>query len=99
VRLLHSFQGSPAPSLAAPGGPHVRARRHGPSAALAGLVILQVLRGKDGGVREVTVLRTESLGMIESAVAALRQWRFEPALLNGRPVEALMTVTVTFALR
>ncbi len=68
-------------------------------ARLTGLVVLQVLLGKDGAVREVTVLRPGSPGMTESAVAAVRQWRYEPALLNGRPVEALMTVTVTFALR
>lgn len=68
-------------------------------ARLTGPVVLQVLLGKDGAVREVTVLRPGSLGMTESAVAAVRQWRYEPALLNGRPVEALMTVTVTFTLR
>ncbi len=68
-------------------------------ARLAGLVILQVLLGKDGAVRDVTVLRPGSMGMTESAEAAVRQWRYEPALLNGRPVEALMTVTVTFTLR
>lgn len=68
-------------------------------ARLAGLVILQVLLGKDGAVRDVTVLRAGSMGMTESAEAAVRQWRYEPALLNGRPVEALMTVTVTFTLR
>ena len=68
------------------------------TARLPGLVILQVLLGKDGTVREVKVLRPGSLGMTESAEAAVRQWRWEPALLNGQPVEALMTVTVTFVL-
>jgi len=28
----------------------------------------------------------------------VRQWKFSPTLLNGKPVEVLMTVTVNFAL-
>lgn len=67
-------------------------------ARLPGLVILQLRLGKDGTAREVKVLRPGSLGMTESAEAAVRQWRWEPALFNGRPVEALMTITITFAL-
>jgi protein TonB len=31
-------------------------------------------------------------------VDAVRQWRFEPTLLNGAPVEVVMTVTVNFSL-
>lgn len=68
-------------------------------ARLPGVVILRVLLGRDGGVREVTVLRPATMGMTESAVEAVRQWRWEPALLDGRPVEVLMTVTVTFTVR
>lgn len=68
-------------------------------ARLPGVVILRVLLGRDGGVREVTVLRPATMGMTESAVEAVRQWRWEPALLHGRPVEVLMTVTVTFTVR
>ena len=30
--------------------------------------------------------------------AAVRQWRFEPTLLNGVPVDVMMTVTVAFRL-
>jgi protein TonB len=33
-----------------------------------------------------------------AAVDAVRQWRFTPTLLNGRPVEVVMTVSVTFTL-
>ncbi|MEP0774947.1 MAG: energy transducer TonB [Acidobacteriota bacterium] len=68
-------------------------------ARLPGVVILQVLLGRDGGVREVTVLRPAAMGMTESAVEAVRQWRWEPALFRGQPVEVLMTVTVTFTVR
>jgi protein TonB len=35
----------------------------------------------------------------DAAVAAVRQWRFTPALLNGEPVPVVMTVTVNFKLQ
>jgi protein TonB len=62
-----------------------------------GLVILEALIGEDGIVREVRVLRPEPL-FEESAVTAVRQWRFSPTLLNGEPVPIVMTVTVGFSL-
>jgi TonB family protein len=33
-----------------------------------------------------------------SAVEAVRQWRFDPTLLNGETVEVVMTVSVRFSL-
>jgi protein TonB len=33
-----------------------------------------------------------------AAVDAVRQWRFTPTLLNGKPVDVMMTVTVRFDL-
>ena len=34
----------------------------------------------------------------QAALEAVRQWRYTPTLLNGQPVEVVMTVTVTFTL-
>jgi protein TonB len=49
----------------------------------------------DGLVRIATV--TRSIPMLDdAAVAAPIQWRFEPTLLNGEPVDVVMTVTVNF---
>jgi TonB family protein len=33
-----------------------------------------------------------------AAVEAVRQWQFSPTLLNGKPIEVVMTVTITFNL-
>jgi outer membrane biosynthesis protein TonB len=33
-----------------------------------------------------------------AAVDAVRQWKFSPTLLNGRPIEVVMTVKVGFNL-
>jgi protein TonB len=43
------------------------------------------------------VLRSVPL-LDTSASDAVRQWRFTPTLLNGVPVQVIMTVTVTFNL-
>jgi periplasmic protein TonB len=35
---------------------------------------------------------------VMAAIDAVRQWRFNPTLLNGVPVEVVMTVSVEFSL-
>jgi protein TonB len=63
-----------------------------------GVVILETVIDARGNVESVRVLRSVPL-LDEAAVAAVRQWRFTPALLNGEPVPVVMTVTVNFTLR
>ena len=65
------------------------------SANLHGVVILEIVIGTDGAVRDAKVLR--SLPPFDrAALDAVRQWRYEPTLLNGVPVPVIMTVTVNF---
>jgi protein TonB len=66
-------------------------------AHVSGVVILEALIREDGSVSEVKVLRSVPL-LDAPAVDAVRQWRFTPTLLNGVPVQVVMTVTVSFAL-
>lgn len=65
-------------------------------ASLSGIVILNAIIDREGRVRDVQVMRPGLLGMTEAAVTAVGQWRYEPIRLNGRPVEVVVTVTVTF---
>src|SRR5688572_15524421 len=67
------------------------------SARVSGLVILEAILAEDGTVRDVRVLRSVPL-LDAAAVAAVREWRFTPTLLNGTPVPVVMTVTVAFNL-
>jgi periplasmic protein TonB len=62
-----------------------------------GVVIIQATIGIDGRVTDAQVLRSEPL-LDQSALEAVRQWRYTPTLLNGEPVEVVMTVTVSFVL-
>ena len=67
------------------------------AASVEGVVILQVVISTDGSVLEASVLR--SVPMLDDAAQhAVLQWRFEPTLLNGEPVEMEMVVTVNFTL-
>jgi protein TonB len=67
------------------------------AAKISGVVILEALIAEDGSVREVKVLKSVPL-LDEAATAAVRQWRFTPTLLNGVPVQVIMSVTVSFTL-
>jgi protein TonB len=66
-------------------------------ARVQGVVILEAHVGADGRVREVRVLRGLPL-LDEPARAAVRQWRYQPLLLNGIPTEFILSVTVRFSL-
>lgn len=67
-------------------------------ARVQGVVIMEVTLSPTGEVSDVEVLRSVPQ-LDEAAVAAVRQWRYEPTLVDGEPVPILLTVTVNFMLR
>ena len=67
-------------------------------ARIQGSVILQVTLDAAGEVTDVKVLRGLPMGLTESAERTVRQWRYHPATLNGKPVSVYMTITVHFQL-
>src|SRR5713226_3031150 len=66
-----------------------RARR------LTGDVLLDVLIDAAGKVSDMKVLSGPVL-LRDAAMDALRQWRYEPARLNGQPTPIHMQVTIKF---
>jgi protein TonB len=60
-----------------------------------GSVVLQVLIGADGTVRDAKFLQG-SLVFARAAIDAVRQWRFRPYLLNGRAAPAQTVLTLNF---
>jgi protein TonB len=66
-------------------------------AQMEGLVILEALVDNSGQVESVKVLRRNGL-LDEAAVAAVKQWRYSPLLLNGQPQPFILTVTLSFLL-
>ncbi len=68
-------------------------------ARVAGSVILEVVVDKEGNPKSIKVLRGLSMGLTEAAVEAVKQWRWEPSTLNGKPVEVIVVLTVNFKLQ
>jgi TonB family protein len=67
------------------------------AANVQGIVIVEVTIDEFGTVGDARVLRSVPL-LDEAALDAVRQWAFQPTLLNGVPTPVVMTVTVNFSL-
>jgi TonB family protein len=67
-------------------------------ARVQGIVILECTISAQGRVADVRVLRSIPL-LDQAAIDAVKQWEYEPTLLNGVPVPVIMTVTVNFTLK
>jgi TonB family protein len=69
------------------------------AAGRSGVVPIDALIGADGSVVFARVVSASvHPDFADAAVEAVRQWKFTPTLLNGKPVEVLMSVTINFAL-
>ena len=68
------------------------------TAKVQGVVIIEATIGKDGSVTNAKILRSQPL-LDQAALDAVKQWKFTPTLLNGVPVDVIMTVTVNFTLQ
>jgi protein TonB len=68
------------------------------AARVRGVVMVQMTIDEAGAVSSARVLR--SVPMLDAAALdAVRQWRYTPALLNGRPVPFNMTATIAFSVQ
>jgi protein TonB len=66
-------------------------------ARLVGTITVVAIVGTDGRVRASQVVKGIPL-LSEAALEAVRQWRYQPQLLNGQPCEFELTVNVSFVL-
>lgn len=60
-----------------------------------GSVVLLLTVGEDGSTRDLKVVSGPSL-LVRAATEAVRQWRYRPAALNGKPIVAHEQITVIF---
>ncbi len=76
-----------------------------PNAAQAkrieGTVILSVLVAENGSVGDVKLLRGAggSSGLNEAAMAAIKKWKFRPAVKEGKRVRVWVTYPIVFKLQ
>ena len=64
---------------------------------ISGTVRLHAIIGKDGNVQQLTLESGHPL-LVQAALDAVKQWRYQPTLLNGEPVEVDTTIDVIFSL-
>jgi TonB family protein len=64
---------------------------------IAGTVRLHVIVAKDGTIEQIEVISGHPL-LLQAALDAVRQWTYQPTLLNGEPVEVDTTIDVIFSL-
>ena len=60
-------------------------------------MLLNVILGKDGTIQNLTVASGHPL-LVPAAVEAVKQWVYQPTLLNGEPVEVVTQIDVNFTL-
>jgi protein TonB len=64
---------------------------------ISGTVRLHAIISKDGTIQQLEVISGHPL-LQQAALDAVRQWRYQPTLLNGEPVEVDTTIDVIFSL-
>ena len=65
---------------------------------LQGTVVLHAIIAKDGSVQNLYLDQGQCL-LTQSAVNAVRKWRYSPTIVNGEPVEVETTIAVGFGLK
>ncbi|HYE26377.1 MAG TPA: energy transducer TonB [Clostridia bacterium] len=63
-----------------------------------GTVVLWLIVGPDGNPRDVKIARSLGMGLDQKAIEAVRRWKFEPAMKDGKPVAVQINVEVNFRL-
>jgi protein TonB len=65
---------------------------------ISGTVELTGVIGIDGRIRELQVVHGHPF-LAKAALEAVRQWTYEPTLLNGEAVEVIAPITINFLLK
>src|SRR5579864_47619 len=67
------------------------------SARVQGEVVLSAIISTTGEIENLQLVSGHPM-LVPSALAAVKQWRYKPYLLNGQPTEVETTITVIFTL-
>jgi protein TonB len=67
------------------------------SARVQGTVVLSAVIDINGTIQNLQLVSGHPM-LVPAAIAAVKQWRYKPYLLNGQPVEVETTINVIFTL-
>jgi len=94
IRVGGNVQATRLVSMARPAYPE-RLQQLG----VEGTVLLRAVISVEGTLLNLEVANTDvNPDLAQAALEAVRQWRYQPTLLNGQPVEVVTTITVEFRL-
>ncbi len=65
---------------------------------IRGIVLIEVLVERDGTIGKTELVRSIP-ELDQAALAAVRQWEYEPTVVDGKPVRVRLTVPITFTLK
>ncbi len=65
---------------------------------IQGVVMLEGVISMQGEPLSLKVLNSPDPDLAKAALDAVKQWRYEPTLLNGEPIEVVSTIAVRFHL-
>jgi protein TonB len=68
------------------------------AAHISGTVVIQAMIGKDGLIQNAKIVSSPDDSLSQAALDAVRQWRYQPYMLNGEPVSVMTTINVGFTL-
>ena len=68
---------------------------------IEGTVILEIIIDENGNVTDARILRSpgKHFGFNDAALKAIKQWKYEPALMDGNPVKVIYTEFIKFSLK
>lgn len=66
---------------------------------ISGVVILSVRSDEQGNIVEVKISKSPHELLSKAAIEAVKQWKYEPMLIKGKPMATIFTVTMTFKLK
>ena len=62
-----------------------------------GVVRLAGIIAKDGSMQQVELVSSPDQRLAKAALDAAWQWRYQPARLNGEPIEVVTQIDIEFA--
>jgi TonB family protein len=68
------------------------------SRGIQGDVVLRAVVSLKGAVLSLTAISSPDPQLAEAAIRAVKEWRYQPSLLNGEPVETITKIAVNFRL-
>jgi len=92
VRVSMGTQAAKLTRLVKPAYPPLAVQAH-----ISGTVRLAAIISRDGLIQNLQVVSGHPL-LTTAAVDAVKQWRYQPTLLSGEPVEVITQIDVNFTL-